>query len=438
MNVSEAILGCLLLKSELIYELPRNRNLFQKKEHNLLFNKILEYKTNNKDFDILLIKNELKNEHNIDVSFIDDILSKEFFISNFNIYYDILKKEVEENILYTNLIKCMQELRETHNPEQVKNMMLDFVKDNFTSDESNDIDFKQEIKNILNDIEKRNNNNGYDIKTGYDSIDKYLCYFEENSLNIIAARPSVGKTTFALNLAWNICKKQGLSVGFISLEMSRKEIITKLICIDKELKYKHRYYPDELKKFVDFALEYDKDKKFILNDNSKMSVYDIVLWAKKQKIKNNIKALFIDYLSLIDTTIFDKNLSFNYKVGIICKVLKQFAKEEKIPVFLIAQLNRNNESRSNKRPVKSDLRDSGEIEQDADKIIFLHREDYYKNKENSENTVINKVEVEVIIDKNRNGNTFMQKLFFYMPFCKFVDKKDNENIEKLDDLLKKY
>ncbi|MGA8164594.1 MAG: replicative DNA helicase [Waddliaceae bacterium] len=237
------------------------------------------------------------------------------------------------------------------------------------------------------------------LPTGFIDLDNKVTVLENTNLVVLAARPAMGKTAFALNILSNICFDQGLAVGFISLEMGADQLVERL------LSSKTGIPGEKLKRGTFSDVEYRKlqeedDRlrraKFFIHDQAANSVSQVVSHARRLKDEEDIRILAIDYIQLLGT---DRGSdSRQYEVAEVSRSLKRLAMELKIPILVIAQLSRKVEERSDKRPLMSDLRDSGQIEQDADAILFVYREEYY-------NPQLKKGQAKIILVKNRHGPT---------------------------------
>ncbi|WP_337903447.1 replicative DNA helicase [Mesomycoplasma ovipneumoniae] len=255
------------------------------------------------------------------------------------------------------------------------------------------------------------------ISTGYDNFDAVTSGFQKGDLIVLAARPSVGKTAFALNLAWNVCKS-GKSVLFFSLEMSTSDLGMRLLSLvsgigGNKFKRPKNLTPEDLQRIQLSISKRLKNIKLTINDSGSINIDEICNEVLKRHRNNEVFDLVvIDYLQLINSQKKEQNYNRTVEVSIISRKLKQLARAVNTPIIALAQLSRNVERREDKIPMLSDLRESGAIEQDADIVLFLHREDYYNKKENSvESSVPN---TNLIIAKHRNG-AVGKLLFHFLP-----------------------
>lgn len=256
------------------------------------------------------------------------------------------------------------------------------------------------------------------VSTGFVDLDKYTAGFQRSDLIIIAARPSVGKTALILNIAENIGIRNSNYVAIFSLEMSKEQLCQRFICsyakIDSHKARTGTFAEGDFSKITDSASGIMKAKIYI-DDSSRVNILEIKAKARRMKaLYGNLDIIFIDYLQLLAPPPNQRSENRQTEIASISRSLKQLARELEVPVVAAAQLNRGVESRQDKRPLLSDLRDSGAIEQDADVIMFLHRDDYY-DKENEEA----QGEAELIIAKQRNGPTGVVKLRFRKEYTRF-------------------
>lgn len=262
------------------------------------------------------------------------------------------------------------------------------------------------------------------IKTGYAQVDRLIGGFEPGQLVIVAARPSVGKTAFAINLAINFLERD-CNVSFFSLETTYKKVLQRYISATARINSTKFKYPESIisaeRLKITEALQQFKDSNFRVIDDSLIKPSNIAKEAQYlQQTENKKNIIMIDYLTLMksDGNFRDRRL----EVEDISRKLKIFAKQYDCVIIALSQLSRGVEHRQDKRPMMSDIRESGSIEQDADIIAFLHRDDYYQAKEEQTETDINKSIVELLIAKNKDGGTGSTELDFYKNIGVFYGK----------------
>ncbi|MDR0870734.1 MAG: replicative DNA helicase [Planctomycetaceae bacterium] len=278
------------------------------------------------------------------------------------------------------------------------------------------------------------------IKTGFTDLNKLLDGFHPNELIILAARPGKGKTAFAMNIVENVALEQKKTVLFVSLEMSKLELGMRLICsrgrIDNN-KIKNQYLSkEERHKYSDVTNEFATAGTIFIDDTPNRSVNEIAAAARKLKRQNDsdsgLGLLVIDYIGLITPE--NSADPRQEQVAKIARRLKGLAREIEIPVLCLAQLNRSAEEggRGDPKPKLSHLRESGAIEQDADVVLFIHRPDERKSKDEEENGAEEQNKAEMIVAKQRNGATGTVNLFWYGEYTRFVSKEDNIDEEYND------
>lgn len=258
------------------------------------------------------------------------------------------------------------------------------------------------------------------LPTGYVDLDNKLAGMQDSNLIVLAARPGIGKTTLALNIALNVAMKEKKAVGFFSLEMSKEELVDRLLVGHADIdawKLKTGRLSDEDYKRLTDAMGELADAPIFIDDSPGASILEMRTKARKLKIEKDVKLIVVDYLQLADAgRRFDSRVT---EVSMISQGLKNLARELKIPVIALSQLSRAVEQRGSKKPQLSDLRESGSIEQDADIVAFLYHED-----ENEDLLDTSKRMIKLFIAKHRNGATGEIDLMFRGDRVKFysVDK----------------
>ena len=257
--------------------------------------------------------------------------------------------------------------------------------------------------------------------TGFSGVDRLLVGMGNSDLVLVGARPGMGKTSFALNIATNVAHKTGKQVCIFSLEMSKEQLVSRMLSsealIDSNLMRTGMLKGDDWTRLAD-AATYLRGCDIYIDDSTGITVTGMI--GKLRRMKN-LGLVIIDYLQLMQS---EKRYDGNRvnEVAEISRNLKIMAKELKVPVICCAQLSRGPESRTDKRPMLSDLRDSGAIEQDADIVLFLYRDEYYKDSPDKANTA------EVIIAKNRHGSVGKVEMNWFGQFTKFSTKVEEGGI----------
>jgi replicative DNA helicase len=285
------------------------------------------------------------------------------------------------------------------------------------------------IKSVSDSIAKRSQQSAtlIGLDTGIAMLNKVTQGFQPGQLIILAARPAMGKSAFALNLAQNVArfnKKGHASVAVFSLEMSAEQLVERMIACDSSIslgKLKTgQFDTQEATRFATSSTKISKLNIFF-DDTSNISVASIRAKCRTLKSNNNLDMIVIDYLQLIESDQASAKLSTSERVTKITRGLKLMARELNVPVIALSQLSREVEKRDDKKPIMADLRDSGSIEQDADIVMFLYREDYYL-KSNS----TRQGEADLIIAKNRSGSTNEGIPFTFIgELQKFIEKAED-------------
>lgn len=260
------------------------------------------------------------------------------------------------------------------------------------------------------------------IPTGYSELDRMTSGLNNSDLIIVAARPSVGKTAFALNIAQNVATRSRKNVAIFSLEMDSNQLMIRILCaegnIDAANLRNGKLTNEEWTKLT-MAMGVISNSPLFIDDTPGISIEEIKKKCRKLKRERGLSLVLIDYLQLVTVMQSNKSTNRQEEVSIISKSLKALARELNVPIIALSQLSRGVESRQDKRPMMSDIRESGSIEQDADVVAFLYRDDYYNADTEAKNII------EIIISKQRNGPTGVVELAFIKEFNKFVNLERN-------------
>ncbi len=393
---------------------------FYDEKNALIFAGMKELLENGEPLDITLITTKLNEKGKLNlaggVEYLTEVINFVPTASNVEFYI----KKVEESALLRRVIITSEEIatRAYESDENVSDILdysekqiLDIVK-NRKSTEFRGI--KEVLAKMQSDLERLSETKGEitGLSTGWYDLDKITTGLHSNELIIVAARPAMGKTAFALNLATHIARTQEKAVALFNLEMSAEELAKRIISSVGQVdgfKIKTGNLLNNDWKRINEAISQLSETNIVIDESSGTTIGEIR--AKCRRLAASEKGLavvVIDYLQLISG---GKNYGSNrqQEVSEISRSLKTLAKELKIPIIALSQLSRSVETREEKRPIMSDLRESGSIEQDADIVAFLYRDDYYnKEARNEDNTSIS----EFIIGKHRNGPTATVELLF--------------------------
>ena len=426
-EAEQAALGCVInYKNQLaLAEDVLKDDDFYWDKHKRIFSTIKALSRKDMNIDLITLLNELKVSDSIDkcggVSYITELATNTVFSSNVESYVKIIKDKSDRR----NLIRAGRELISKSYEESEVESIISTVEDKIykviNSKESEDIlDMGQSVEKVLTRIENNYCNGGKILgnTTGFKEIDNTISGLQKGDFIIVAARPSMGKTAFALNIGQHASK--GASVGIFSLEMTTEQLMERLISSRSLVEFGKIKTGEldeaEFRKITDAANVLAKRKIFI--DDKSTNLSDIKAKCRNLKVKEGLDVVIIDYLQLIEIS--DKTNSREQEIAKISRELKKLAKKLEITIVALSQLSRAPEQRTDHRPVLSDLRESGSIEQDADVIFMLYRDEYY-NKESEEKNI-----AELIINKNRNGETKTIKLGWIGQYQRFATL-DREN-----------
>jgi replicative DNA helicase len=423
-----AVLGSMIIDPQCISDVVEqiNADAFYRMEHRIIFDIIVSLYEKNRGtgVDGVLVRNELENCNQLEevggTEYIAKIVNSVPSSANVKYYTDIVK---DKQLLRSVITAASEILDEAYDQDGDIGEKLDVAEQKIfaITDKkmtNNVFAMKDLVTEAYATIEKREGRHVTGVATGYRELDELTCGLQKGEMIIIAARPSMGKTSLALNMAEHMAAKDKVSVGIFSLEMGRQQLAERFLCsisgVDSQLVRKGMLNSEHFQKLVE-ACGVLSDSPIYIDDTAGLSPLELRGKARRLKSKYDIKCLILDYLQLMGAGGM-RIESRQQEITLISRHLKALARELDIPVVVISQLNRAAEGREDHRPRMSDLRESGSIEQDADVVMLLHREDYFhKSEENYERNNI----AEVIIAKQRNGPTDTVKLVFMEHLTRF-------------------
>jgi replicative DNA helicase len=423
----KALIGCLLIDNksfDQVTDLNINEDDFYHPQYGIIFNGIKDLSIDSKPFDLVSICAKLTDMGKLEtvggqgaiLELIEDTASS----ANIYHYGKIIKnKSVLRGIVRTSKRITDQGLNFVGNVEE----FIDEVEASFFSlaNETRTnfvVTLKESLKENLKRLEqgKRDPGEIIGMPSGFEALDKRLLGMQAGQMIIIAARPGMGKTAFALNLAVNSVKATNLPVMVYSYEMLSPELSGRILSSEAEIdsrKIRTNDYTDTDLRKLGFAVQELSKLPIFINDSGATTILDIKSQARKVKTEQGIGMIIIDYLQLMQPHI--RKSSREQEIAEISRAIKELAKELKCPIIALSQLNRSATSRTDRRPQLQDLRESGSIEQDADVVMLIHREEYY-----DENTPEKGV-AEIIVAKNRAGEPGTVKLAWIGSRTKFAD-----------------
>ncbi|WGS82722.1 MAG: replicative DNA helicase [Candidatus Karelsulcia muelleri] len=437
LDLEEAVLGALMIDKKVFSNLREiiTPESFYKNENREIFKVIQKLFNNSQPIDLYTVSNQLKKEGKINFIGGDYYLIKltQKVISSAHIEYHA--NIIKQKFILRRLIEISSYIIKTSYKETTDVVdILNYAESQLFNISQNKFNKKSEtaqnlIDNALSNIKKIQLNNGLSgIPSGFKSIDNLTGGWQKSDLIIIAARPGMGKTSFALSMTRNIVIKYNIPTMIFSLEMSSLQLITRLIYSETEIsseEFRKSVFSDFEWKNIFTKIKKLKNSPLFIDDTPSLSVFDLRAKCRRMVSQYKIGIIIIDYLQLmtVSNSNLKKPLNREQEISLISRSLKSIAKELNIPIVAISQLSRAVEIRGGyKRPLLSDLRESGAIEQDADIVSFIYRPDYYgfKNWDDEESSPC-KGEAEFIIAKNRNGGLFNLRLNFISNNVKFTE-----------------
>ena len=383
-----------------------NADDFYHKQYALLFEAMTELYNEGKPVDPVTLQERLKTknapEEVASLGFLGDLVTAVPTSANIRHYAKI----VQEKSLLRKLIRTTEAIENDcySGQEPLEVIMEDAEKNMFkvlqTGGSSDYVPIKDVVIEALEKIEMAARSKGAvtGLSTGFTDLDYKTSGLQPSDLILIAARPSMGKTAFALNIAQYIATRLNETVAIFSLEMSKVQLVNRLIAMESHVDSQGirtgQLNENEWESLIEGAGVIGSSK-LIIDDTPSISVSELRSKCRKYKLEHDLKIILIDYLQLMTGS--GKTDSRQQEISDISRALKALARELNVPVVALSQLSRAVEKRDDKRPMLSDLRESGAIEQDADVVMFLYREDYYKKDTENKNVA------EVIIAKQRNG-----------------------------------
>lgn len=398
---------------------------FYRASHQRIFAAMLQLADRGEPIDVITVTTYLNDRKQLEeaggVTYLTQVAESVPTAANIEYYSRI----VEEKALLRRLIRAATDIVTSgfEREDEVDDVLNEAEKTILeVSGRKNSEGFK-DIKDVLIDvydkIEKLHENQGdvTGVPTGYQELDRITSGFQQNDLIIIAARPSVGKTAFALNVAQNVAVKTDNNVAIFSLEMGADQLVQRMLCaegnIDSQRLRSGQLQADDWGKLT-MAMGSLSNAGIFIDDTPGIRVSEIRSKCRRLKQEHGLGMIMIDYLQLIQGSSGSQE-NRQQEVSEISRSLKGLARELEVPLIALSQLSRGVESRQDKRPMMSDLRESGSIEQDADIVGFLYRDDYYDTESEKQNII------EIIISKQRNGPTGTVELAFVKEYNKFVD-----------------
>jgi replicative DNA helicase len=416
-----SVLGAMILDNEVIsLVIPiLNKLSFYKTAHQELYQVIVDVYDKGQPVDLVVLREELKKRSLLEkvggVEYLMELEEVVPTIGNVEYYANIVReKAIKRNLIEVAATIQKQSFEESTDTEQLldasERAIFDITQKKFNtaSTKLNEI-LKETFSRIENLHDRQSRLTG--LSSGYYDLDDKTCGLQPSELIIFAARPSMGKTSLVLNIVEHVGVVEKKPVVIFSLEMSAQQVAQNMLCSHARIdahKLRMGFLDDKQWSDLSYGLGSLSEAPIFIDDTPGLTVLEVRAKARRLKAQYDIQLVAVDYLQLMESS---RGENRQQEISIISRGLKSLARELKIPVIAVSQLNRSAESREGHRPRMSDLRESGAIEQDADVIVLLHRDNYYDpDKDNT---------AELNIAKQRNGPTGVIKLTFLSHFMRF-------------------
>lgn len=430
----QAILGSMLVDKDAVscaVEVLKSDD-FYREDNKEIYSAMIEVYTTGRQIDMITLKEQLKLRGTLEkvgnVAYIATLIDNVPTTSNVESYIKI----VEEKSTLRKLIKVANDIiklgySQTEEVdtivEQTEKKVFDVLQDRNTKGYES---IKQVLINVFDELEDmyQNKRKMSGIESGFIDLDSKISGLNPSDLLIVAARPAMGKTAFVLNIATHVAKYVNIPVLIFSLEMSADQMVKRIVSSEAEvdsMKLKNADLNSEEWLKLGEASGKLSDIPLYIDDTPGLSSTELRAKCRKAKLEKGVGLIIIDYLQLMESK--NKLSSRQQEITEISRSLKILAKELKVPVIALSQLSRASEGRTDHRPMLSDLRDSGAIEQDADIVMFLHREDYYNPDTEKKNIA------EVILAKNRSGSSGTVELAWLGQYTKFANLYKGPDVE---------
>ena len=427
-EAEQSVIGAMIMDRDAVtvaFEMLNVEDFYQK-QYGILFEAMTELYSEGKPIDLITLQNRLKEKdvppEISSLEFVRDMITTVPTSANVKYYAEI----VSEKALLRRLIKVNEDIAAEcyAGKERVEDILEDTEKQIFqvlqrrSSDDF--VPIKEVVLNALDKIEAASRSKGSvtGMATGFIDLDYKTSGFQPSDLILIAARPSMGKTAFVLNIAEYMAFRSNETVAIFSLEMSKEQLVNRLFAlesrVDSQILRTGNLSDSDWANLIEAAGTIGRSN-LIIDDTPGISVAELRSKCRKFKLEHNLGIVMIDYLQLMQGS--RRSESRQQEISDISRSLKELARELQVPVVALSQLSRAVEQRPDHRPMLSDLRESGAIEQDADVVMFLYRDDYYNHDTEKKDVA------EVIIAKQRNGPIGTVELAWLPRFTKFANMK---------------
>lgn len=432
-EAEQSVIGAMLMDKDAILEAAEliSGQDFYQTAYGVIFDSMVELFNEGKPVDLITLQERLKEKdvppEIASLEFVKNLLTEALTSANVKYHAEIvadksmLRKLIRLNDEISNICYAGKEPLEAV-LEKTEKSVFELLQKRNTSDY---VPIRQIVLNALDRIEKASKNKGSvtGLPTGFIDLDYKLSGLQPADLILVAARPSMGKTAFVLNIAQYVAFKKGRKAAIFSLEMSKEQLVNRLFSLESQVEAQAlrtgNMKDSDWEKLIESAGIIGQSK-LIIDDTPGISVSELRSKCRKYKLEHGLDLIIIDYLQLMSGSVGGRSESRQQEISEISRSLKALARELNIPVIALSQLSRAVEARPDKRPMLSDLRESGAIEQDADVVMFIYRDEYY-NKDSEY-----KKQAEIIIAKQRNGPVGTVHLAWLGEYTKFANLSRQE------------
>ena len=427
-EAEQAVLGAMLIKKEAIAEASQilKPEDFYREAHRLVFENMLSLFNRNEAVDLITVTEELRKNGQLEkadgIAFVTSLANAVPTAANIEYHARIVKEKSH----LRSLINAATEIaalayEDTDDVVELMDRSEKLILEAAAQQNSNAfVPIKEILLSTFARIEKLYESKGglTGLSSGFKDLDKLTSGLQASDLILVAARPSMGKTAFTLNIATHVAVREKKPVAFFSLEMSKEQLVQRMLCaeggIDSQRLRIGQLEDEDWTRLISAADRLNSAPIFI-DDTPGITIMELRSKARRLKAEHDLQLIVIDYLQLMQGRSNKNGDNRQQEISEISRSLKALARELNVPVIALSQLSRSVESRQVKKPMLSDLRESGSLEQDADIVMFLYREDYYDPDTDQKNIT------DVIIAKHRNGPVDTIQLFFHKQFTKFAD-----------------
>lgn len=434
-KAEQAILGIMLVDKDATLETTGilKPEFFYSGENQIVYTAMVTLSTNGIPIDIITVKNELEKMGKFEkiggYEYLSNLTEEVSITSNLENYIEVVLSKYKLRQIIQTAVKMQKLSYDSKDPKDIIDLVEKEVFDLGKDETNNSLErINKIIIDTFIELDELNKagSNIVGVPSGFIDLDRRTTGFKKSSLIILAARPGMGKSALANNIATNAAIRYNIPTLIFNLEMSKNELVKRMLAsealVDNTNLNTGRISTDEMER-LSVAGDELSEAEIYIDDTAGIDIMNIRAKARKLKIEKNIGLIVVDYLQLIEPA-GRRNSTREQEISEISRSLKKLAMELNIPIIALSQLSRSAEKGETRRPMLSDLRESGAIEQDADMVLFIYRDDYYNKETDNPNTA------EIIIAKNRGGQLSTVQLLWMGSFTKFENYGDRDEEER--------